>query len=156
MKKLFVIALITVLALTLLAGCGPKVIKGVDGTKVEVQGDTVTVKGEDGEASITAGDNLPWPEEKMGNLPEFKGSIIGVIDTPQGVSVTMEGVKKATFEAYVAALKDLGYEATMELDNVGGTTSLFQGKNEDDDAVSVQHHSDSDTCVIIYGESLGY
>lgn len=156
MKKLLAIALVAVLALAALAGCAPKVIKDVDGTRVEVQGDTVTVKGEDGEATIKAGDNLPWPKDKMGDLPEIKGNILGVIDTPQGVSVTIENVKKSEYEAYVAGLKELGYEAALELDNVGETSSLFQGKNEDGDTVSVQHHSDGDTCVIIYGASLGY
>lgn len=44
MKKLLAIALVLMLALTSLAGCAPKVIKGVDGTRVEVQGDTVSVQ----------------------------------------------------------------------------------------------------------------
>ena len=155
MKKVLLISLALVLALAAMAGCGKKVLTDADGNRVEMQGDTITVKGEDGDAEFSVGGNLSWPNDKMGGLPELGGNIIGVIDTPQGTSVTYEGISKSDYQSYVSNLKAQGYEAVTEMDMEG--TILFMGQ-KGDNAVSIQLHldsgSDKGSCIIIYGENL--
>ena len=151
MKKLLTLTLILVLALAALSGCVPKVFVDSDGNRVEVKGDTISVKGEDGEANISVGSNLSWPKDKMGGLPELNGKISSVIDTPQGVAVTVDGVSKSDYDSYVSKIKGQGYESVTEVEMEGMV--MFAGK-KDDNGVNIQLHLDSDgkgSCIIIYG-----
>jgi len=140
------------LALVTLVGCSqkPKIIDA-DGTRVETQGNTVTVTSEDGEATINAGGGLSRPKDKMGDLPELRGNIIYVIDTPQGVSVTFDEISKSDYDAYVAQIKAQGFESVFDM--AMGDTIMFMGQ-KDQFTVSVQLHLDGSgkgACVIVYG-----
>ena len=152
-KKVLALSLVLILTLVVLSGCEPKIQKSIniDGNRVEVQGDTVTFKSNDGEALITSGGNLSWPKNKMGDLPEFKGNIIGVITTPEGDMVTLDGISKSEYESYVDKLKAQGYEATYET-VIAQSAMMFMGK-KGDNGVSIQYHPDGSkgTCVITYG-----
>ena len=155
MKKLLALTLALILALMTLAGCGPKVLRGVDaaGNQFELQGDTLTVKGEDGDVTIAAGGNLSWPKDKTGDLPELSGNVTSVIDTPGGVSVTCDGISKADYDAYLSKLRGLGYETTYEM-TIDENTMIFMGE-KDGCGVSVQLHLDGGkgACIIVYGMS---
>ena len=145
-----------ILAVTLLlAACGKTVYRDAAGNKVERQGDTVTVKTEDGNATIKTGGGQSWPKDKMGDLPELKGNILGVVDTPQGTSVNFTEVSKADFDAYIVKVKAQGFEAVQEMEMEG--MSMFMGQ-KDEATVSAQFHPDkgknTGSCIIIYGASL--
>ena len=130
MKKSLSLILALALMLTLV-GCGKN----------------VTVKTPDGNAKISTGSGLSWPKDKMGELPELKSKVLSVVDTPQGTSVTCDGLSKSDYDAYVSKLKAQGFEDTYTMEMEG--TSLFTGQ-KDESTVSVQFHSDSGTCIIIY------
>ena len=157
MKKALGISFMFVLALAALAGCSPGGFKGVDsaGNRYEVQRDTVTIKGEDVNATISTGGNLAWPKDMMGDLPELRGNIMAVVNTPDGASVTYNGISKSDYDAYVSKVKGQGYETAMEM-ALDKTTMLFVGQKGDNSA-SIQLHLDGDSgkgnCVIIYGKS---
>lgn len=152
MKKRLTLTFVVMLALATLIGCS----SGVDigGNKVQIKGDTVTIKGDDGEVTATSGGNLSWPKDKMGGLPELNGKIISVINTPQGVAVTSEGISRSDYDAYVGKLKELGYETAHEMAMEG--MIMFSGQ-KDDNTVSVQLHlegsSGKGSCIVIYGIS---
>ena len=160
-NKTLSIAFVLVLIFTFvtLTGCGRRtqVFRDADGNKVEVQhsGDTMTITGDDGEATIQVGDNLSWPKGNMGDLPAPGGKILTVIDTPQGFSVTCEEISKSDYQAYVEKLKGMGFETAYEME-ADKTTIMYAGE-KDDYVVSVQLHLESEggtgTCIIIYGES---
>jgi len=152
-KKVLAFSLVLILTLMILSGCEPTVQKviNVDGNRVEVRGDAVTFKSEDGEALIASGGNLSWPKDKMGDLPEFKGNIIGVVTTPEGDMVTLDGISKSEYESYIDQLKAQGYEATYET-AINQSTMMFIGK-KGDNGVSIQYHPNDSkgACVIVYG-----
>ena len=155
MKKIVAVLLIVALALAVLAGCkGPKrTYVDEDGTKVEVQGDgdTVVVTNEDGESSAVSGSNLAWPKGKMGDLPELKGNIIQVLDTPEGQQVSLADIKKSDYDAYVSKVKSLGYETVYDME-IDDSTHLFAGE-KGDFSVMIQFGGDSGDkglCVITY------
>ncbi|NYB73436.1 hypothetical protein HZF24_04715 [Sedimentibacter hydroxybenzoicus DSM 7310] len=142
MKKT-ISCLLAILMLTALVGCGAKekiaekaaeeFIEGIGGGNVDIDGDKFTIEGEDG-GSITAGDNLPWPGDKMGDLPKPKATIAAVLndDGEQQCTVTYEGMEKDDAEAYVEKLKALGYTGGMELSDAD--MIMTGGLNENGDA----------------------
>ena len=146
-----IFSLALILTPMVLSGCNPAVQRAidVDGNRVEVRGNTVTFKGDDGEAVIASDGNLPWPKDKMGDIPELKGNITGVVSTPGGDMVTLDGISKSEYESYVDKLKAQGYEAAYEA-VADKNTMVFMGK-KGDNGVSVQFHSDGDKgiCMII-------
>ena len=88
MKKVLVVFLVLVIILSM-SGCsvkkkienkigeaiGEKIIEGATGQNVDVQGDKVTIKGEDG-SKLTLGGG-EWPKNDLiKNIPEFKGGKI--------------------------------------------------------------------------------
>lgn len=164
MKKLAVLFLVTVL-IVLPAGCGVKekienkvsekltetIIEkavGDENTKVDIDGDKITVKNEDGEELTIGGSE--WPQ--VDYLPEFKaGNIISVVKDGEGyVMIVLEEVEKKDYENY---LEDIKKEFTedvnqMELDEY----TLFEGKNGKGYLVVIQF-SPKDKSLTIIGNN---
>jgi len=68
-----------------------------------------------GPADMT--DVSPWPRDFLPGVPELAGKITNVINSNnENVTVELEQVEKADFEAFVAALKQGGY--TQDADEV--------------------------------------
>ena len=137
MKKTFFVILALVLALTMLCACSPtkiieKAIEKETGqvVKIDNDGDTITMQGKDGDSvMIASGDDLKWPADKMGPLPEMKGKITSVIAGEKGCNVMLDGVARADADAYIQKLKD------MNLSDVYGneleTMATFGGAGDD-------------------------
>lgn len=133
MKKAGILLLAAMLILSL-SGCrikqrienkigekiSEKVLEGATDGKVNVDGDKVTIKGEDG-TEVTLG-GTEWPKGKLAkDLPEFgKGTIISVTESDEIVMVLIEGVEKKDFEGYWEEIKeDYTEEAiSMEMEDV--------------------------------------
>jgi len=98
-----------------LGGCGikkkaeqaisEKIVEKALGDEVDIKGDTVTVKGEDGE-EITVGGGK-WPDTDLAKkIPEFKnGKIATSAFQDNNIMVIMDEVKADDFEAYLKEIK---------------------------------------------------
>ena len=154
-KKILLISLAMILVLMVTFGCMPsRTFRDAEGNSVTVSGggDTMTIKGEDGDATVTTGSAAKWPSDKVGDLPELKGNVIAVIDTPDGLMIQLEGVKQSDFTAYVEKLKKAGYESAAEMEVEG--TIMFMGV-KGDKVVNAMFSADDSTgtAVITYGDN---
>ena len=131
MKQVLKASLALVLVCLFLYGCSP--FKRI--------GDTTTYKSADGSMSVSDSGNLPWPKSDVGNLPEFKGNIVSVIDTNDAVSVIIEDVSESEYETYIKKVKDQGWEAVYEQE-FDKETFMFIG-SKDDLGVNIQLSLDS-------------
>lgn len=118
MKKILTLLLIIALVFSL-SGCGvkknienkigeaigEKIIEGATGQKVDVDGDKVTIKGEDG-SNVTFGGG-EWPKNDLvKNIPEFKdGKIESVVSSEASVAMSIGNVEQKDFEKYIEGIK---------------------------------------------------
>ncbi len=117
MKRHGVIAL-TLLLLCTLAGCkspgkmiGEKAVENITGGEVEVDGDKVTVKTEDGlYAAIGGGE---WPADQMGaKIPKLEaGKVAFVANAEETCTLIVGEVKQEAFEDYLDKVTDAGFTA---------------------------------------------
>lgn len=124
MKKTLSLLLAAIFVLSL-TGCGikkkienkigEKVTEKVLGDKVDLDGDKVTVKGEDG-TEVTFGSN-EWPKNNiMEDIPKFEGGkISSVTSSEELVIIYIEGVEKKAFEDYWEKLKGRFSEEPLSL-----------------------------------------
>lgn len=124
MKRALSLLLVLVFTLSI-TGCGikkkienkigEKITEKVLGDKVDIEGDKVTVKGEDG-TKVTYG-STEWPKyDIMKDIPEFKkGTISSVTASEAIVIIVAEGVNKEDFEDYWAKIKDRFTEEPLSL-----------------------------------------
>lgn len=129
MKKVFIWFLVSMLVISG-TGCGlkrkienkigEKILEGATGGKLDVKGDKVTIKGEDG-TEVTMGGN-EWPDNDLVNgVPKFKkGTIISVTESEAIIMIYIDGVEKEDFESYCEELKNDFTEDTVnfEMDDV--------------------------------------
>lgn len=111
---LLVFACLSVSVLSL-GGCGikekaekavaEKIVEKALGDKVDIKGDTVTVKGENGETATFGGGQ--WPDTELAKkVPKFtKGDIVTSATEDDSMMVFMDKVKAEDFEAYLEEIK---------------------------------------------------
>jgi hypothetical protein len=160
-KKTVVVLMVTLLSF-LVTGCGikekieqkaaEKIAETIveqalsDGnTKVDIDGDTFTVKGEDG-ASFTLG-GTQWPD--IDYLPEFKkGQIISASNDGEGnVMIIVEDVDQQDYNDYLEKIKNEFTEETNEMQVE--EYLLYEGKNAAGELVAVQYFKEDNSLTII-------
>ncbi len=148
-RKAFIISIILIVILaTLTTGCkkkiedkiAEKIIEDATGGKVDINKDTATIKTEQGETKV--GDNLKWPKDKMGNLPELKANIIMLTEDKDKtlVFLSFDSLKKDVAEKYVESIKELKYESVFE--TASGDGFMYSGKDEDGSEVVFSYFND--------------
>jgi hypothetical protein len=101
------------------AGCGAKekleekagealaenIMEDAGAEDVDFDGDTVTIKGEDGEEVVFG--ETEWPtSDLVMNVPEFKdGKVIAVMETNDSAMISLEQVAKEDFMDYLDEIK---------------------------------------------------
>lgn len=155
MKKLMAFLLVLLMAAALV-GCGvgeavaekatEKAIETAGGGDVDIDGDTVTVKGEDGETLTMGG--TQWPDsELIKNIPEFKkGDVSSVMDSADAVWVILESVKEEDAEEYLETIKKEYAQESFEANSEGSIT--YGAKNEAGVGVSLQFSDGTLTIVV--------
>ena len=126
MKKILIIITI-ILSLFMLGGCGAKqkmedklaekVMESALGVDMDIDGEEVTFKGEDGDVTIGSGE---WPDSEIAQkIPEFKdGKITSAINSEGYVFIIMEEVNGDDFKDYYETVKsdftEEAYESKFE------------------------------------------
>ena len=137
MKKILISLLAFMLAFSI-AGCGAKeklqekvaekILEEAGGGDVDIDGDKVTIKGENGE-EVTFGNNK-WPtSELVKNIPEFKEGIVNaVLEGSDSVVITLESVQEGDAFSYFKTIKKDFPQNVFEM-NAEDTVS-FSGNND--------------------------
>jgi len=160
MKKglIWIILLVSILAL---AGCGSKealeekagealaekIIGDAIGGNIDVDGDKVTIKGEDGQ-EVTFG-TTEWPKSDLiKNIPKFEdGTIASVMDSKDSVWINFEQVKKDDFEKYLDKIKNDYTEEAYEINSDGNLT--YSASNSEGIIVQIYYVDETLTITVI-------
>ena len=160
MKKIFVLSVCALMVGSLLAGCGikeklerkagEKIAEKLVGDKVDIDGDKVVIKGDDGEELEIGG--TEWPKSgPIENIPKYKsGEVESVIQTNKTVQLNIEDSDQDYFEEYIDDIKDEfdneQYESKAS-DNI-----TYSGRNDHGVAVLFVFSKDDDSCFITVSE----
>ena len=118
MKRKLILILLVLLSVSL-KGCGAKealeekasetiaekVIEGSGAGDVDIDGDKVTIKGEDGEEATFG--STDWPSSELAkNIPEFKGGkIVTVMEANDSLIISVGEANKKDFDEYLNEIK---------------------------------------------------
>lgn len=82
-----------------------KVFEEAGGGDLDIDGDKITIKGDNGE-KVTFGDSK-WPTSDLAkNIPEFKdGTVSGMMETTDSIVITLESVKEEDVSPYWETIK---------------------------------------------------
>lgn len=159
MKKISVYLLVCIcLAVSILSlsGCGikekaanaisEKMVEKALGDKVDINGDTLTIKGDNGEeATIGSG---KWPDSELARkIPQFKkGTVISSMKTDDNVTISLEKVKAEDLKPYLEDIKKAYSKDSYESEADGVIT--YSGSGADNITVAV-HYVSGDEALII-------
>ena len=155
MKKIL-IYLLTFMLLISFTGCcakekleekvAEKVFEETGGGDLDIDGDKVTIKGDNGE-TVTFGDSK-WPTSELAkNIPEFKdGAVNGVMETADSIVITLESVQEEDVPPYWETIKKDFPKDVYEMDSAGFST--FSGSNDEGLTVSLAYMSETLTITI--------
>ncbi|MDD4564085.1 MAG: hypothetical protein PHE79_01150 [Eubacteriales bacterium] len=155
MKKIL-ICLLTFILLFSFTGCGAKEKLGekvaekafeeVGGGDLDIDGDKVTIKGNNGE-TVTFGDSK-WPTSELAkNIPEFKdGTVNGVLESTDSIVITLESVKEEDVSSYWETIKKGFSKDVYEMNSSGFST--FSGSNDEGLTVSLAYMDEMLTITV--------
>lgn len=157
-RKVLKVLIITILLLSILVtGCKKKIeekivekiLEDTTGNKVDIDKDTATIKTDQGTTQI--GDNIKWPEGKMGDIPKLKANISTVIEDKEHLMtmIYFNKLKKEDAEQYVETIKELGFDSVFE--TTTGDGFMYSGLTEDGREVVFSYTTDG-TGTMSYAE----
>ncbi len=149
-KYLIAAACIVCLTLTLAACGGGKTEdsgKTEDGGKAAQENAGNVSTG----AELDFGQNLKWPADSMGKLPEITGKITGVLkdDGSGQCTVAFSEMTKENAQAYIAEMKKMGY--TGELSMADEESLVHSGKAADGSTAFFTYNVTAKEGTISYG-----
>jgi len=111
-----------------------------DGTEVKVNG-----------GNIQAGDDLKWPKDAMGELPEPKGKITFVMldEGKKGGTIALSDMEEKEAQKYIEKLKEMGFKDGMSTQDEEGY--YFGGTRENGETVNFTYNIDAKECSLIFG-----
>jgi len=140
MKKLLLIAIVLLLALTAVACKSPtekaeeavteKIVeKGLGVDNVDIDDGEVTIEGKDGKKINYGG--TEWPDNDIARtIPKLKkGNINSVISSDGGVMIGMDQVEKEDFDDYLGKIKEIFAENAVE-SNADGFSAYSAGNGD--------------------------
>lgn len=164
MKKVLSLLIAAMFVLTL-AGCGmkkkieneigekigEKLVEGATNSNVDIEGDKVTVKSQDG-TEVTFGGN-EWPEnEIMKDIPKFeKGTMNSATASDELNIIIIDGVEKEDFLNYWGKLKDRFTQEpySLEADDV----LSYGGRDEKGISVQLSYNTSDKTFTLSVSKS---
>lgn len=135
MKRFFAIVMTIVLLAAVFSGCRrarekaaenaaerimERAMEDQSGGKADVDinadDNSVSIKTDDGELTMQGGEDLEWPEELKGVVPEIKGvKIIGMMNQMGSIVVTFEGADMDAYGTYKSQLEADGFTISMDM-----------------------------------------
>ncbi len=82
-------------------------------------------------------DDYAWPEDKMDNIPRFKGKIIGAGSVDNSRFIQFEFITKDDVLSYIEELKALGFNLGIAL-SLSRNEVYFMASNDQEDMVTVE------------------
>jgi len=149
MKKILIYLFIFVLAFSF-TGCGQKEklekkagekltekVMEKAGVDVDIDGDKVVIKGEDGE-EMTIGEN-EWPTSDLAkSIPKFKvGKVAAVMETSDSVLIYVDEASKEDITDYMDEIKKTFTEDSYDMSSDGNVT--YGAKNSEGIAVMLTY-----------------
>ncbi len=154
MKKLLIYLIIFALNLSLV-GCkakekaskkvgekiAEKLIEDMGGVEVDIKGDTITMKDDEG-TEITMG-GTDWPSSDLvKNIPEFEdGKVLLVMEMEDTLVINLDEVSKEDFEKYLEKIKKDFANEVYEI-NAEGSLS-YGGENEGRIGIQIFYSSET-------------
>jgi hypothetical protein len=131
---------------------GESIVEGITGSDIDINGDSVTLTGEDGE-EVTFG-STEWPDnEIIKRIPKFsKGEIETSYITDEGGSLAIINVAKADYDDYVEQIKQAGFTVdpqTMEADDL----LIYTASDAENYIVSLSYAVENTTMSITIGKN---
>ena len=140
MKKVAIWILLVLLVLSFV-GCGveekigekagealaEKILEESGAEDVDIDGDIITIKGEDGQEMVFG--QTEWPSSDLAkSIPEFKdGKIVSVMEMNDAILIGMEEVDAEDAAKYFEEIKNEFTEDTYEVNSEG--SAQFMGSN---------------------------
>lgn len=158
MKKMVTVLLVVIMVLSLsacskvadkIAEKGAEaLVEKATGAEVDISKDGTEIKIDGG--NIQAGDDLKWPGDAMGNLPEPKGKVTFVMvdDATKGGTIAMSGMELEDAKQYVEKLKEMGFKGGMSFQDEDGV--FFGGTNDKGEQANFSYNIGAKECSIIY------
>lgn len=131
MKKIISLIVVFVLAMSL-TGCGvkeklgekvaEKIIKDIGIGDIDIDGDEITIKGEDGEKLVIG--EAKWPKSALAKkIPELKdGKVVGVLETKESLVINLEEVSEKNFTNYLEKIKRSYPDEFLNMESDGDVT----------------------------------
>ncbi len=128
-----------------------KIVEGATGAQVDIDNGGVKVEGEGG--SFEAGENLDWPQDAMGDLPEPNATVTGVIKGgEESCTVAFSGMAVDDAKDYMAALTEMGFKNGMNL--ADQESLMLTGARDDGSNVSFIYNITAKEGTIAYGKAV--
>ncbi|NLW44930.1 MAG: hypothetical protein GXY92_07070 [Syntrophomonadaceae bacterium] len=165
MYKKIIVVLISILMVLTLASCGvrekvnEKIFEKVTETvinkatggaaDIDLDGDKLTIKGEDGEELTIGGSE--WPDSGAATMiPEFKhGKVVSAFNSDASCAIVLEEVQEQDFKDYLDELKGLGYTENSYTFSQE-TAQTYSAEAEDGSAISVTYNGNDQTLTISF------
>ncbi|NLV15589.1 MAG: hypothetical protein GXY50_00025 [Syntrophomonadaceae bacterium] len=160
MKKILVVLLAFMLIISV-TGCGvnekisekagekiaEKIMSDAGGGDVDIDGDKVTIKGEDGQ-ELTFGET-DWPTSDLAkSIPEFKGGkIVTVMDMNDSVLISLEEASNKDFADYLDEIKQTFTEESYEMKSEEHIT--YGAKNDEGIGVMLTYTVDETLSITV-------
>lgn len=158
-RKMLGILLVVVLVLSF-SGCSKitekiaekgmeKLVENATGAEVDISKDGAKIEVDGG--SIQSGDNLKWPKDAMGDLPEPKAKVTFIMagEAGKGGSVTISEFDEDDAKKYVEKLKDMGFKEVLNIQD--SESIVFGGTSDNGAQVNFAYSPDSKEATITYG-----
>jgi Cu/Ag efflux protein CusF len=165
MSKKVIVIILMVFMIAAVGGCGAKekmnekisesvtegiINKALDGEgKVDLDGDKITIKGEDGE-EFNFGE-AEWPDSGAAQqIPELnEGTVVSAMNSEQFCMIMLEEIEQSAFDQYLEEIKDQGF-TNDSVEFTSDTGYSYSASKDENTMISLMYDSEAQSVTINY------